>query len=848
MSWILVPTNETDTMSSAPIANMGVSTDGGLASPSLSSGNATPQMSVTDGSTSIHAPSRINVVTPGNRTSTNFTKPAPPNHTLATDGSKSISESQQLLISHLMQFTQTISDVTSLGIQRDLAKIATEKREKEDARWQVQYGDFSSLAEEQAKDTLRRKAIATHLDEKFKQAEAARDQAIRTMVTSLLAASSTTSGHVLSAETSERSGWPKREINDLKAEVKALQLSHSTTVDDSSLKDVRSQVSLLSEDLSRTRSLLYAIQYDADRCERLQNDYTSILRRIRNLEDRYHPVYDHPRRDSELLTSEAQQGGLATEITKLQTQLDVFKPMNNEIGHLQQNTNSLSEEIQSLKERVLNIQNFGPNVVNTITDQKDSISNLQNVISAINTQLGAHSGTLTAHEIRIASTESVKSLETSLPEVSHGIVRIDEELVQIRIEQEEKDDLIGKEIERVDQELSGLRSNLAMLKKLLDITNRTVNSNYEKFKTEVADLSMQLVAQPQQMQLALQDNLSLVNHRDRLFVCETTLRDLQSRFDNLSTADLARCMVNQMQTMYPYPAYMSAQLQQLTQSNEATLQSIRSLREGVTNIALRVENSSTAVSSDLHQNGTGGHHTTNHDNKDEQRMVIQKQINIFSKELQEKVNRLQSSVDFLNGLSDSTSRGLEKISTTIGIAKTEYETTVKSMQSNISTLQQVLTAEQGVKAQLEGLKNSVSADIVGMQNRMKMKEDAEIEQLASLQGDITWIKEQLEKHGQLLTQQDSNLHRPCEPRLSQLGNLEMSFDDPLHVANEKPAVVAFTSHDSGDISDDEPPRQAVTGRSIVTKKKTKSKRRRGDDDDSDFDYGPPRKSRAGGFG
>ena len=783
--------------------------DSGLASPAMSSGNATPRSTaVIDFPKSNLGTIYSSASTTTNRTPVAFAVPLPPVNEVVDHLRNDTSDTQKLLISYFSSFTQSVSEIASVTVQRDLSRTAVERKEKEYERWQVHGGDFSALSEEQSRELQHRKAIMAQLDQKLKSFERDRNHAVKAIVSSLILPGTTQTSPLVETDSTKVRAFEdqlaevKHEIQSLKASKELTQVTRR----ERQPSDTESRWTLLGTDLDRIRSSIQTARTDLGLSKGIQEDVTLLKKQILTLQSR---------------------------------DVELSKSVKDDIADLRQEIKVIKNLHQSLRDVVTKENDANPGLLQQLQLHKHEAKENQQQISRIEEKIGSLSNTSTTHNLRIESLEASDTSEQLIEVTTQANIesaRVNGELERLRSEQEEKDDLVGQEVERLDKAMISLQNNLEEATKslekkfdLMEATNTTLSRRMTAQELKSSDHTRQpqlngvhttnwtdLGTVAPQTQVPHQKEV-LDEHNNRLIACETVLRNLQSRYDNLSTADLAKSMVHQMQTMYPYPVTVFNQIEQLARSYALSLQSLASLSEDVGKLSQRLDTTVVSSKSDLVSNGSIVNNNTEKPPGNQQIVLFDNRLKGLSAEMEEKFPRLETSLKLLTDRVEGDSSKLQAIANTIDVAKRQYETTVESLKSNILRLE-TETAQKAGTVDLKTMGERMNLDNVAILQRLAEKEEITIKDLASLHGQMTLVNHRLG-----ISQQNRD------------------HEDTQQDSSEEQIVVAAPEATSSvqklvmsDSEDDNIPLAKNPGRSLHKGKRT-AKRMRSESDDSDYE-------------
>lgn len=839
-----------------PTADMGShqvnQDDSGLASPVASSGNATPQSAVIDTSLANLNGSYTSIRT--SRTPVSFAMPALPSNGSSGQAKEGPTEAQRLLITQLSQFTQSVSEIASATIQHDQAHATIKHKEQEYSRWQTYSGDFSSLVEEQMKELKRRKATASQLDEKLKRFEEAKDGAVKAMVSSILTVGV---GHTI-PRPEDRSKEVKSlqdDVRELKADLKSLTaLAKSSKKEYSRFKNDEDRWIRLEAEMEKLRKSVDGCATQSRHWNTLQADSSVLKKQLSSIENQVASW------DGQITTREepvAAQSliALQVEIGNLSAQLETLVSTKLDIGDLQQKTNTLSIQQKLLGDEISREHETEPGLLQQSKLDKLQIVELRDNLSRLEKLLSSHSQVIVVQTAQIGTLQSLeekvaKDLGSLTTVVQDALVEVKTGLEAQQAEQKKNDLRVGQDIERLDKALSALQKDTEEAKESLLNAVELVTSNHSKIEKQLA---AQLTQRQDQAHVNVVHSAEWLRERNmaglftsnelisnavntppknlsedyngRLIACETVLGNLQSRFDNLSTADLAKNMVHQMQTIYPYPANVFQQLDQITRIQRTTSQQIAHISANVDNANRRLDavaasTLSVSTASDTSAPGTSRPAENNSDTRLEEKLLT------ICKELEGKIGGERQSLEALRGLLETNTNRINEISAIIDVAKSRYEETVGDLRTETSALRE-LAASKVNKSEATAMEESLHSKIADTRKRIVEMEDAHIEELAGLRGQLIG----LQNYVRMPPQHTGKLNTADED-VSDVPIVVAKTKAPITKTMEPPADTEESSEDDDDDDDDLDDCQ--------TKPKARGKRRRISSGDSEYEISPRR--------
>ena len=582
------------------------------------SDHAMPQGAVVDTRTS--SPSRTSAGgnTPIVRTpvTSAFTVPALPG-SFPEQIREGTSESQETLMRYLYQFSQTTTKLASVTVHRDLTKLACDKKEKDYQRWTGHHRSFNALGEQQEEEMKRMRREMEHLDEKVKKHEKARDQAIQVMAKAMLAVN--TNLPLKKAE--EDSGKVKRletEIKDLRGVTNSIKttLSNPSNSDRMYIKRLEEEQSQMMSDITQLRSALSSVESDSGQTRthasliaRANNEITRLDARVEQVER----IKKGRGKDETVVSPmETQNENFKQEISILQERVAIVSTLQSEIEKLKKSTKSTADALQLVREEVLGSGGENRGLFDVLDAHENSIEAHRTTLQGFHDDLDGCSKNITNLGTRLDLVESSVRSYPAHPTIRSLEEKVDEKLAyvvegfeQFQKDQDTKDELVGKEIDAIQKVCSKLESNFQStsenLEKALGLVQKTISSLQDEVQrsssTNLAISNGINTGQPQSMQhqsntVRRMDDVTAETSRDdhqRFVACETALLALQQRFNNIHTESLARNMIHQLKTMYPYPAETARDLTVLKDSYAASSQSLLDLSNELSSLKSHVD-------------------------------------------------------------------------------------------------------------------------------------------------------------------------------------------------------------------------------------------------------------------
>jgi hypothetical protein len=812
-----------------------------LASASLS-GNVTPQSASMELETpTISGHVETGAKTPAGNAVKQFSFPPP----YARDNNDNGKDKVKQLLKNLSSFAQVVTETASSTVRLDLVQSRFIKSEKEAKKWQSHYGDYTSLADEQAKAVKTLKDVADRVDERLLKFKQAQDDAIKTLAATILSVNSTTTIPA-GRQDDSKVKLLEAEVKELKAGLKSLNSSfEALKIAQAQPKPNKAATSQQNPDFQDIIIDPENLRNQLGQIRSFQAGLTRGDRRIASLEYEFKNLADTQ-------ATVAQIREVQEQIAGFQERLDSTKVTNEDLSALQAEVNSLTQSVQILNEEVIGTYKNGSGK----DDHKSRITRLQEDIGDVNRELNAQVENLNSHGDRLASLVATNNttvsgrLDTSTTEVT----QIAKDLSAVVNDQKIKDELVAQEVDRLDQSISAVQNELVKMRADLSETRTNLQrqgttSNSEKTLTNgTYPLQSQ---QPSFNRTAPQDGAATANpldsqtnlltdYNDRLIVCETVLTSLQHRFDNLSTADLARNMVHQMSTMYPYPAQVLAQVEQLGRNYNTLVQSVTSLSGNYSMLSRRVD----AIA----QNSAPNTLLTVYEERikslearfaalpqrsatpgNPAELASKAEVDEITASLGGQLAALKADIATSKADLQENSLGLKDINEVLDLAKDQYQSTVSSLKSEVQEIWEALKQKLSITEQ-DKFKVLVQAYIAKVDKVLEEKAEVTSKEIGDMHEEVTRVM----KH----------LKMPYRGE-SQESDSEDSRNGILNkpVATSASPAITLGQSDNTSEEDSDPVRRPSLGRSMLTRKKGHKRKRHSKASESESN--PTRKMKMG---
>jgi len=511
------------------------------------------------------------------------------------------------LLAVLGDFTDHVSSMASIHLQRDNAKKHLATQEAEFIKWRKQHVSFPPLAEQQEKNIANAQKELDDLDRNLKQHVKSRDQLAKAIAMSVI--SNQSEGRSESA----RVHLLEKELESTRSEIQKL----------------RTDVNQASSEYDQ----IYAVQRDSTKSQNRIADIESKLGRIMATSAR--PPVASPGVNS-TIQFEKQMGKLQEKLNMLQDRVDDIPNLKMDLSKSKQEVRDLNSlvnvqvdglrelkgtvngQVDSLRELEATVAELRNTVValkGTVVGEADD-KGLIDVITSVEEDLGKHRAAMTTmneelngfqeelHKFghRIATLDRGTSrrqtpqlapttkyddsdIRSGLEAIKAEMTEFQTEVATVRREQEEKDELVATDIDAINNSASKLNETVQTNRTEVEAAINQINARISTLQVRAASpvtssnpptpISLtngagkfdDMVSKKIQEALK-QHRHSLERHWDNISAHERAIQHLDDRFNNLTTDRLAQNMVHQMSQMYPYAANVQAELELVKKRDE----------------------------------------------------------------------------------------------------------------------------------------------------------------------------------------------------------------------------------------------------------------------------------------
>ena len=790
----------------------------------LDSGNASPQSAVMEIDTSVTRSENQTPITSmfvsGGPGSFSHQSREP-----AKDGGP---DNLKQLMETLLQFTKSVTTMATVTVQRDTARAKAEKQVTEYQRWRRHHESFTSLAEEHDKEMAKAKQHTERMDERLKRHEHARDSAIRMMAATMLAVSSGSAIPKFGEDDQKKQlEW---ELKDVKAELDGIKNTLANTVrsiNDKAPIQVEAELKNVKADLRDNAIALSNLQETVIQSkESVQTKQARLSAQVNELEKKVIHGKSHTDLNAQIQDS---LGHFSNEMAHLKERADSYDNLKLELSKTQARVNDLSNDVSKEQEGLLALKNEmtgdgqdDPGLFDLIAKQEANIENFGQTLKRFNEELNGFNEDVQQHGSRITSLESISSttsakasLAGSNPEIKDMIATVAQDLTELREDQEKKDEMVAEDAEKLSKSLNALETEVELLRQqYTEVINsqhtRSLEAQSQDNQSGMPDKHLTSQQQnnevlsgssnlPQEhVNLAVnQDENSVVklqavlaihraaieDYRERLITCEAFTFSLQQRYDNLTTEHLARSMVNQMQTMYPYAANTQTEIESAKDRLSVMTHEISQLSTILATITKRLNN--TELES-----------------------------------IQSQGSDIMVLKDRLVRLSDDLTGNLRTLTDQVDSLKEDSKVNTEKLHALNETLNESVKLGKRELGEIESTKE----DIDQLQRRFENYEETTVTELASLHGQVALLNDQAGI---------ASFESEAPADLSESGESDDLPSATVLIANAS----ANSKRKNTAVMDGVRMEQAQSPESpvvktLLLKRKDQSKRRRGGSDDS----------------
>ncbi|MCJ1374582.1 hypothetical protein MMC20_005814 [Loxospora ochrophaea] len=469
-------------------------------------------------------------------------------------------------------------------------------------------------------------------------------------------------------------------------------------------------------------------------------EYEQIKKRVGELEEKRSATTN-----IELDQIQKRIGDLEKKCSELNNSTVEVDSLKEQLGQLRDDFSDQESRLQSLQTEVTGDESENPGFLDLVQKQEDALANLKSNLIKIDQELSEFVEDSEKYDTRIASLESSREhqamngmAQSSTSELVPRVDALEVELGRLRSEQEQKDTIVTEEVERLDSSLKELQTQIGGIRDECNSSLEKVQTQLQTFSSLNASLTPQLVPtangntnhQAQSITLAQDHPISqsindgklhetlkshksaLEEHRDKLAAYEAFIFTLQKRFDNLTTDQLARNMVDQMKQIYPDVANAQVGIDSLRDRHASLAQDISVLREKVTSI----NDKGSIFNNKLHE---------------DQNSEIRRQISALSEEV---TRTLESAMDTLKRHDQAQATRLhdllDKVSTLDMSASSKKE--IEKIESLVGDLKDRVEGDEKISTLLKTDIDRIESRVKDLTDQVEINEDHSSDEIIEL--------------------------------------------------------------------------------------------------------------------
>lgn len=514
------------------------------------------------------------------------------------------------------EYTESIITTSNLTFRRNMVKEKGDKRQGLRFRWHKHYQSFTSLAEDQSRGTEKSASTLESSDLRIKQNQEIQEKTVRRLVSSIFANNALSSPRSIEDISVDREiSLIKADLRDLKLLSDNTKQNmrkapkHNTITDEleQNFRDLAAN-SMTKSAMTEYESKLAQLTVNLSQLQNSFNQHETAFAQLAHMQDLIDKLNGLLR---EFGQSKEKNDDLSSRIDQQNAKID---QQNARVDQQNSQLQVLSEEeekryrglrddldVQTKNLQLLNLEVTGnpeeevKGLIEFITDGGGRIDKTENAIKNLDGELEVFANDMeqlkskmqesstTAklesdfdglkEELRILetnmqllqekdskSTENTFGGETDLADsnmqVHDKFATLEEKLASIEQQQDEKDDMVSAEVERLEGSLKMQAEEIKQLhEEILALRSKTaapVISQSLPLPSPIGD-------SPRVEELLLQKipalETDLKEFREPLLhrtdAIEVLVESLQQRFDNLSTEHMASAIIHQMQMLYP---------------------------------------------------------------------------------------------------------------------------------------------------------------------------------------------------------------------------------------------------------------------------------------------------------
>lgn len=538
----------------------------------------------------------------------------------------------KMIAKSFTQYTQAVVNSATRTVHRDTVKTRLEKQTLEKDRWQKHYQGFVTMAEEQSRQLKKSQLSSERSEEALRKLEEVQEKAIEGMASCMIAVGHGKPTPVL--EEDNRAKHLEKEVAMLRDELNGTKRTIDNTVQDVSRtnQDMSRINDKVSFQRSRLEEQIQGISRDHVTKQTLTATESKIAEstvNISKLQMKQDEINDQILKLSEQLKAlpSKKLDKLQDTTIKMEDQVnslksltfdvsqakeDIFKMSGNasitesdtrnlkrnlesHIKDFQEFRNNVTEQMEKLKE----LNEFVTGDENTeeksltgivkegdrkITKHADALQNLNNELGELDNlkeefrSLGARMTNMEARPLIQPSTSSDQS------KVSNGldteVAMLKEEVARITREQQEKDDIVAEEVDRMGNLLNQKNEEVERLSKLLDNQEASIKN----MNDQISSLRSYPVAAKEVERLS-----KLLNNQ------EVTIENMNDRISHSAAAKEVERVSQLLNNQAVFITNMNDQISYL-QTHSAVAEEVERLRKLLNNQEVSIKNMNNQIS------------------------------------------------------------------------------------------------------------------------------------------------------------------------------------------------------------------------------------------------------------
>ena len=533
------------------------------------------------------------------------------------------------LLAVLGEFTDHVSDMASLHLQRDNAKKHLARQEDELVKWQKHHAAFPPLAEQQQQNRASAQKDSDDLDKKLRQHVQSRDQLAKALAMSVISNQSD-GGRYEGARVhflEKQLDTTRLEIQRLRGEVKQASSKYGQiqAIQSDCAKNVN-HIADMEFKLSRVMATSTGPPvppHSEPTIMNLEKHLCKLQEKLLMLQDRVDGI---PNLKLDLSKSKQEARDLNSLIT---VQVNGLKELNGVVDGHGASLQELKDTVGELQSTVVGAADE-KGLIDVIANVEGDVEKLRNAMRTTNEELNGFHDELEKFGGRVATVERGTSrretpqlattmskyddseLRSGLDAIKTELTDVESGIATMRREQEEKDELVAADIDAVNTSAAGLDETVQRNRSEVEAAINRINASLSTLEARAAP-PVTFNSPPTPVALSagtgklddavarkIHDSLkqhrqALERHRDNIVALERGFQQLDDRFNHLTTDQLAQNMVHQMSEMYPYAANVQAELDSSMKRDEQLRDNFNTLSIQVANLDQKLSNTQPAI-------------------------------------------------------------------------------------------------------------------------------------------------------------------------------------------------------------------------------------------------------------